>query len=183
MPKLGTINRLQLKSGELIETGARLAQVQGSIQPQYDGQILGIWYVEGTAHEPEHYDVLAVPSDVFKAMMGLAAGIPPEKVYADLTEAAKKMLASGKKPGAVRRVYHMGDGPMHFHDAVLSMEDAFHHYQDRWLATVVAYEEDEDDDEDEDGEGEGDGQTVQPVNGAAQPGMQQSAMPVATTGA
>lgn len=146
MPKIGNLTRLQLKTGELIEMGARPSQVQGTIQPQYDGKIIGIWYVAGNDHEPEHYDVLAVPTEIFDSLMSMVSGKAPEQVYAMIEAASKKAMAEKRRPSAIRRVYPLGESVVYFHEASLTMIEAFDHFQDRFVDSAMAFE-DEDDEE------------------------------------
>ncbi len=166
MPQLGTITKILFKNGDLIEMGGRLRPISGSIHPEYDGQIVGIFYVSGDDVEPEHYDVLAVPHVVFAAMMKLASGADAEKVYAEITAHSIEMRKRNMQPSAIRRIYHVGEGGVLMHESSLSMQQAFDHYQDRFIAAATAYDGDDDDDG-TDGASQPDASAPAPVNGQA----------------
>lgn len=163
MPKIGTLAKALFHNADLIEVGSPLPPTPGSQQKQYDGVVAAIFYVSGDEFEPEHIDVLAVPAPIFTAMIDLARGVEPEKVFANMTAKATEMLQKhGKHPSAVRRVFPMGQSPVRYYDATLSMGEVFEHYQDRFIEAATAYDDDE-----EDGGGDGQSATPAPVNGQA----------------
>ena len=117
---------------------------------RFRGHIFAIYYVAGSAWEPEHYDVLALPTPMAMAVFQ-AQGLPAEQRPALMQQAINTMEQQKIVPRGQRRLYLLTNGA--FNGAAvemsLSVEDLLAHDHARSMHIVAGLEMDDVGDEEE----------------------------------